>query len=78
MQIVQKMTRKLELGGNLSVRMHVGTKPIVILGHDKCIFKQYQFTNKLWDGDNKEHPILPKDKGASEMVRNISMKMIQN
>ena len=48
--------------------MPVGTRPFIALGHNKRIFKQYEFTNKWWVGDNKTRPILPKDKGAGIMI----------
>ena len=63
-----KLMKETMWGGNLSVRMEVGTQPVVLLGHDECIFKQYQFTNKSWVADNKARPIIPKDEGAGLMI----------
>lgn len=63
-----KVMKETMWGGNLSVRMEVGKQPVVLLGHDECIFKQYQFTNKSWVADNKARPIIPKDEGAGLMI----------
>ena len=46
----------------------VGTNPVVLLGHDKCIYKQYQFTGKYWVADNGSCLVIPKDKGAGLMI----------
>ena len=43
-------------------------KKLIIIGHDECIFKQYQFTAKSWVGDNDSRPIIPKDEGAGIMI----------
>ena len=43
-------------------------RPIIMLGHDECIFKQYQFTNKGWVSDNGTQEILPKDEGMGVMI----------
>ena len=32
-----------EFGGNLSKNFEEGTKSVIVLGHDECIFKQNQF-----------------------------------
>ena len=66
---IVEIANKIKLGGYLSVRMAVGLRPIITLGHDECIFKQYQFTNKLWVGDDDGgFPIIPKDEGAGIMI----------
>ena len=68
-QKIQEMLNKItEWGGNLSVRMPVGTKPVILVGHNECIYKQYQFTGKSWVGDNKARPIIPKDEGSGLMI----------
>ena len=64
----QDKMKESEYGGNLSVRFSEGKKPIIMIGHDECIFKQYHFTNKSWVGDNESRPILPKDEGAGIMI----------
>ena len=51
-------------GGKLSVRFPKDKKPLMIFGQDECIFKQYIFTRKHWQGRNGEVPLIPKDDGA--------------
>ena len=34
-------------GGNLSVRFPTGEKPLIIIGHDESIFKQYSLSKKV-------------------------------
>ena len=55
-------------GGNLSKFFPQGKKAIILLGHDECIFKQFQFTNKGWVSDEGVREILPKDKGMGVMI----------
>ena len=57
------MMKYSNFGGNISVTFPADEKPIVLLGHDECIFKQFQFTNKGWVSDEWVREILPKDKG---------------
>ena len=35
-----------EFGGNLSVRLKKGERPLISFGHDECIFKQFTMTGK--------------------------------
>ena len=65
---IVEIANKIKLGGYLSVRMAVGLRPIITLGHDECIFKQYQFTNKSWVGNDGGRPIILKDEGAGIMI----------
>ena len=39
-----------------------------MLGHDECIFKQFQVTNKGWVSDEGVREILPKDEGLGVMI----------
>jgi hypothetical protein len=34
-------------GGNLSIRFPMGEKPLIIIGHDESIFKQYSSSKKV-------------------------------
>ena len=43
-------------------------KPIIYLGHDESIFKQYQYSPKAWVDDRKVAPLIPKDEGAGVMI----------
>ena len=62
------MLQDSNFGGNLSVNFPANEKPIVLLGHDECIFKQFQFTNKGWVSDEGVREILPKDEGLGVMI----------
>ena len=58
----------MPFGGNLSVRKPLHKKPLIIFGQDECIFKQYIFRNKCWNGPNGEVPLMPKDEGQGLMI----------
>jgi hypothetical protein len=55
-------------GGNLSVRFPENHKPLIILGHDECIFKQFTMVGKQWYGPNRETYVVPKDDGQGVML----------
>jgi len=57
-----------EFGGNLSVRFPAGSKPLIVFGHDECIFKQFLMSKKAWTGPNGESNIVPKDDGLGVMI----------
>ena len=44
----QKACEHLPYGGNLSVRKDPNLKPLMILGQDEVIFKQFMFSNGCW------------------------------
>ena len=56
------------LGGNLSVQFPQGSKPLIIFGHDECIFKQFLMPGKQWYGPNRETSVVPKDNGMGVMI----------
>ena len=58
---------KSKFGGNLSVRMDKDKKPILMVGQDECIFKQFAFSPKCWTANGIRAPI-PKDEGLGLMV----------
>ena len=39
-----------------------------MFGHDECIFKQFQTTNKAWKSPNRETVPVPKDDGQGVMI----------
>ena len=45
-----------------------------MLGHDKFIFKQYQFINKGWVSNESTCKILPKDEGMGVMISAFKAK----
>ena len=55
-------------GGKLSVRMQPNEKPLMIIGHDESIFKQYLITKKAWTLPTGETQLVPKDEGAGVMI----------
>ncbi|KAI2493650.1 hypothetical protein MHU86_20903 [Fragilaria crotonensis] len=57
-----------DFGGNLSVRFDSSLKPLIIFGHDECIFKQFLMPSKQWYGPNRETFIRPKDDGLGIMI----------
>eukprot|EP00978_Attheya_sp_CCMP212_P035272 scaffold152391_cov51-Attheya_sp.AAC.1 len=57
----EKMNRKTKCGGNLSIRMPKGVRPLISIGQDEAIFKQYIFRSKTWVGPNGECIPVPKD-----------------
>jgi hypothetical protein len=42
--------------------------PLVIFGHDECIFKQYHMTKKSWVAPNGEKVLVPKDDGQGLII----------
>ena len=64
------MNKQTIFGGNLSVQINPDERPVISFGQDKCIVKQYSFTNKSWTGPNREQALIPKDNGLwSDDVR---------
>ena len=55
-------------GGNLSVRKPDGAKPVILLGQDEAIFKQFTSNYKAWTMPDGSKAIMPKDDGAGVMV----------
>ena len=56
------------LGGNLSHRFPSERRPVVLVGQDEAIFKQWSFSKKSW-GDHKGRGVLlPKDDGHGLML----------
>jgi hypothetical protein len=62
------MNKETEFGGNLSVRMQRGERPLIMFGHDECIFKQYLLTKKAWTLPTGETQLVPKDEGQGVMI----------
>jgi hypothetical protein len=46
----------------------VHEKPLIILGQDECIFKQFNLSSKLWSDPNGTRALLPKDEGQGVMI----------
>lgn len=63
-----QMNTETEFGGKLSVRLEQHERPLIIFGHDECIFKQFHVTKKAWTGPNGETVLIPKDDGQGVMI----------
>ncbi len=64
----QRCNTETEFGGYLSVRMPPNVKPIIKIGQDECIFKQFLMSNGKWylpDGSSKADP---KNDGCGIMI----------
>jgi hypothetical protein len=65
-------------GGNLSIRMEdedmKDVKPLIILGQDEAIFRQYLLTVMCWQGSDGSIPLVPKDDGISIMMSAITCR----
>ncbi len=56
-------------GGHLSVRRDPGNdRPLLIFGHDECIFKQYHMTKSAWVAPDGQRVLVPKDDGQGLMI----------
>ena len=42
--------------------------PLVMFGHDECIFKQYLLTKKAWMLPSGETQLVPKEEGQGVMI----------
>jgi hypothetical protein len=66
--VFQDECNSLPYGGHLSVHKGVGEKPMIMLGQDECIFKQFNLTNKSWSDPEGTRALLPKDDGQGVMI----------
>lgn len=64
----EHMVSTSKFGGNVSVRKNQHEKPIMSIGQDECIFKQYTFTPKSWSAPDGSKAIIPKDEGMGIMI----------
>ena len=64
----RRMNGMTNFGGRLSVRKDPDKKPLIQIGQDECIVKQFIFRHKQWVGPNGERPLLPKDEGQGVML----------
>ena len=55
----------------LSIRQNPSTRPMMMVGQDESVFKQYSFDHKCWVGPGGETQLLPKSNGYSKMVSNL-------
>ena len=67
-KIFGAVMRDTKYGGNLSVRCDTSKKPVVCIGQDECIFKQFSFSPKSWTAPDGKKDIIPKDDGLGIMI----------
>ena len=60
--------RNKRMGGDLSVRNKDGSRPVIIIGQDESIVKQYSFSSKSWQGAEGQRKLVPKSDGYSLMI----------
>jgi hypothetical protein len=64
----EKMNATTQYGRKLSVRRDKNKETIIVLGYDECIFRQYELTNKSWNGGEGQKSITLKDLGQGIMI----------
>ena len=57
-----------KFGGNLSVQKLAHERPILIIGQDESIYRQFIFFKKGWVGAKGQQQLRPKDEGHGLMV----------
>ena len=73
-EIFYNKCRHLPYGGYLSVRMPPGSKPLLIISQDECIYKQYLFTKGVWVMPDGSKQIIPKDEGHGVMLSGFTSR----
>jgi hypothetical protein len=66
--LFQDESNHLPFGGSLSIRKKKEEKPVMILGQDECIFKQFSLNKKSWTDPNGIRALLPKDERQGVMI----------
>ena len=59
---------KKQFCGNLSCHFPEGSLPTIIIGNDKCVFKENTFSAKAWHGSEGQSVLHPKDDGHGLMI----------
>jgi hypothetical protein len=55
-------------GGNLSIQLPEGRKPLICFGQDEAIMKQDCFTSNSWTAPTGQKAIIPKYDGMGVMI----------
>jgi hypothetical protein len=66
--IFQDECNNLPYGGHLSVRKPPTSRPLILIGQDESIFKQYCLRSHSWVAPDGTRGLLPKDEGQGVMV----------
>lgn len=64
----QQRCSNLQFGGHLSVRKKESEKPLILLGQDESIFKQYTLSPKQWSFPDGTTTPNPKEDGQGVML----------
>ena len=67
----QDACSSIPFGGCLSVRKPPNQKPLIPLGQDEVIFKQFLMTSNAWTLPDGYTELVPKDDGAGVMLSSI-------
>ena len=71
--IIDKSGEKWNFEGCLSVSMKLGERPVICLGQDEAIIKQYIVTNNMWNHRGKIW-IVPSEKKYAIMILTFHSK----
>ena len=63
-----KNLKDAQFGGYLGVRKKDEERPIIMIGQDKCIFKQFLLVKKQWILPDGTAAINPKDESMDNMI----------
>ncbi len=69
----EKMNKETEFRGKLSAQIK-NERPLIMFGHDECIFKQYLLTKKAWKLPPGETQLVPKEEGQGVMISAFQSK----
>jgi hypothetical protein len=63
-----------QYGGDLSVRLRIGERPVLLVGQDESTFHQYIFSKKQWRGPNRKAFLMPKSEGEMYMASGFTAR----
>ena len=63
-----------DFGGFLSVRKRDEDRPIIMIGQDECIFKQYLLVKKQWILPDGQTAANPKEEGMGIMISSFCLR----
>ena len=66
--VLMEYIHNKKMRGDLSVRKSDIDQPVIIIGQDECVIRQYSFSSKTWHGKDGEKKLLPKSDGYSIMI----------
>ena len=63
-----------QFGGDLSIRLCVGERPVMLVGQDESTFYQFVFSKKQWKGPNGKAFLMPKSEGEIYMASGFTAR----